>query len=471
MSTGNYSGINGANLNPASVVNFHQYLDVRIASVGVTLENNYLYIGADEYRARDVFSLSPSFPEYTESHPDLGYSVELNGFDHYKNNSSKDFYVGSRVEGPGVLIVDGEMAYGFSSSLRAMVSLNNIPGHVANFAYIGLGYVPQHNIDYSGSNFGGAGMFWNEYAFILSRIFEDRYYSRISGGIAIKYLTGMTGFYASFNDLDYNMLDRSTLDIQEMNSFTGMSLPLDYNDNSFPDNNGLFKGKGISFDLGFTLLQKDKNYHRRDYEQLCQQHYNTYVYRLGISLLDLGFVRFNNNGMTHEYLNTDYLWESISSYQYHDMDFLMNDLSNRFYSNAQATYTGDVVTVYTPAAISVQGDYSFERSIFLNGTWIHPLVLNNQTIRRPAQLALVPRYERKNFEVAVPLSLYDYLYPRIGLSCRIYFLTIGTEKLGAFTGLTDFSGMDFYLSLKVSFEKGNCPGSGRKYGCGNLRFK
>lgn len=471
LTTGNYSGITGARLNPSSIVNYQQYLDIQLAAGGVFLENNYLYIGAQEYRARDVFSLSPQFPTYTEAHPDLGYSVELGAFNHYQNGGDKDLNLDVWAGGPGFLLVSGDYAYGLSINARTAVSLHKVPESVANFAYIGLGYVPQHNIEYYEDGFSAAGMAWMETAFSVAKIFEDRYYTRISGGITLKYLSGASGFYLYGNELDYNMLNRSDLDILNLNATTGMSLPLGYSDNSFPDAGSFFKGRGVAFDIGFTLLQKDKNYYRRDYDRLCQQHYTTYVYRLGISLLDVGFVSFTDNAMAHIYEDGSYYWPNINSYQYEDMNFLMSDLSDRFFRDPGATYNGDKVTVLTPAAISLQGDYSFENNLFLNGTWIHPVVIRQSAIRRPAQVALVPRYERKHFEVAMPLSLYQYKYPRVGLSIRAYALTIGTEKLGAFTGLTDFSGMDIYFSLKLSFDKGNCPGGGRKYGCDNVQFQ
>ncbi len=471
MATGNYSGVDGVMLNPAGIVNYHQYLDVRIASAGLSVENNYLFIGAEEYRVRDLFRRKPILPTYTESYPALGYSVDLTGFDHYQNGKTKDLSLSARASGPGFIIINGEIAYGLTVNTRSMISFHDVPESVANLGYIGLGYVPQHNIDYQENKYSGAGMAWMEYGVTLAKILEDQHYNRISAGLTLKYLTGMTGFFIYGDNIDYNLLDRSTLDIQNMNAITGMSLPLDYANNSFPDPSGLFKGNGVSFDLGFTLLYKDKNYHRTDFQRLCQQHYNSYVYRLGISLLDVGFVRFKDNTMAHNYTDVDYLWQNINAYQYYNINHLMGDLSNRFYGNPNVTYSDDVITVFTPAAISVQGDYSFGKDFFLNGTWIHPLMFSRSMLRRPAQIAFVPRYERKEFEIAAPVSLYNYTYPRVGLSVRFYMLTIGTEKLGAFTGLTDFTGMDIYFSLKFSFDKGHCPGTSRRYSCESVRFK
>ena len=74
------------------------------------------------------------------------------------------------------------------------------------------------------------------------------------------------------------------------------------------------------------------------------------------------------------------------------------------------------------------------------------------------QLALMPRYERKRFEVAVPISFYEQFKPRVGLGIRWGALTIGSDMLGPLFGLTDSYGADFYVGLSIK-SKGKCGGS------------
>ena len=71
-------------------------------------------------------------------------------------------------------------------------------------------------------------------------------------------------------------------------------------------------------------------------------------------------------------------------------------------------------------------------------------------MRRPALIAITPRYETRLFEINLPVSLYDFRDPAIGLAVRIYSLVIGTEKLGTFLNLTDVRGMDVYFSLGIN---------------------
>jgi len=471
LTTSNYSGVNGVWLNPSSIVNYRQYLDINVASGGFSVDNDYLYIDKSNYKVSNVLSLSPQLPVYTETHADLNYSVELGNFLHFQNTKTKDLNLDTRVNGLGFILVKGKFAYGFSTAARSVLSVKNVPESVANFGYIGLNYVPQHNIEYGEGAFSAGAMAWTEYGFSFAAILDDIYYNKVSLGITMKYLKAWSGFYLNGDNITYNMLDGETLDIRNMNATVGMSLPLDYATNDFPAPGNFFKGQGLSMDLGITFLKKDNNYLSRDFSRICEQHFDTYIYKFGISLLDIGFVQFNDNAVTHQYSNAEHYWPQINSYQYEDMNYLMGDLSTRFTGDSEATIVSNKVTMYTPAAISVQGDVAMDNNIFLNAVWIQPLVLGKGTLSRPAQAAFIPRYERRNFEVAIPFSLYQYQYPRVGLSIRAYWLTIGTEKLGAFTGLTDFTGLDIYFSVKFSFEKGRCPGVGRKYGCESVRFK
>jgi hypothetical protein len=121
--------------------------------------------------------------------------------------------------------------------------------------------------------------------------------------------------------------------------------------------------------------------------------------------------------------------------------------------------------------LSVQFDYRLTNKFYINSILVHPLVTSEASVVRPSQISLTPRFETDYFEVAMPVILYNYRYPRIGLSARFHKVVIGTDKLGAFFGVKDFTGMDFYVMVKLQFFKGNCRNFNKKFGCGNLEYK
>ena len=74
------------------------------------------------------------------------------------------------------------------------------------------------------------------------------------------------------------------------------------------------------------------------------------------------------------------------------------------------------------------------------------------------------------FEVNMPVSLYNWTQPRIGFSMRVYNFTLGTDKLGGFFHMSDFTGLDLYFAVKFFFNKGNCRLKGPVH-CGTDNYK
>jgi len=56
----------------------------------------------------------------------------------------------------------------------------------------------------------------------------------------------------------------------------------------------------------------------------------------------------------------------------------------------------------------------------------------------------------------MPFAFYEWYKPRLGLSLRLFNFTIGTDYLNTLLGLNDFSGLDIYFAVKISFAKGYC---------------
>ena len=117
-----------------------------------------------------------------------------------------------------------------------------------------------------------------------------------------------------------------------------------------------------------------------------------------------------------------------------------------------------------PTAASMQVDVNIKNNFYVNASVIQRLPLNELSILRPNQFSLTPRYEKRKFEVSMPLSLYDYDKVALGLAVRYGILTIGTDRLGIYTGLFDSTGFDLFFSIKVNrceqksrINKNSCP--------------
>ena len=116
--------------------------------------------------------------------------------------------------------------------------------------------------------------------------------------------------------------------------------------------------------------------------------------------------------------------------------------------------------IILPVAMSGQFDYSVTPNVYVNASIIQRIYFSKYEIQRPNQVAVTPRYEKRNWEVAMPYSLYNYKYSRIGLAGRYKWIVLGTDKLGAFLGTNDLTGFDFYFGFKFSPGGGSSSGSG-----------
>jgi hypothetical protein len=368
------------------------------------------------------------------------------------------------------MLVYGRHGFAIHTAARVLSSMSRVPYHILNFGYYGLDYLDQQNINYKNQDFAASAMTLGEvgvsYAYAFRRYSNEDW----SAGITAKYLFSAGGGYMYASDANYMVINDSTIDIKNINAEFGIAIPLDYDNNDFPDDGGWIKGRGVGFDIGVTFQNKILSYQKKRISKLCRQKYIDYTYKIGVSIIDLGFVNFKNNAQLHAYEDVSEYWVGIDTMSYYNVNQLARTMSEIFYGDPDASYRGNKIKIYLPTAFSLQGDYKVRKNWYAGGVVILPLVMGKSYIHRPAQVALIPRYETPQFELSMPLSLYSWKYPRMGLSARYEFLSLGTDDLLGLMGITNFTGVDFYISLKFNIRKGNCGRFSRNVPCENDEY-
>jgi len=458
----NYAGVNSQKLNPSLLLNNKIYLDINIFSLDVFLENNYLFIHKDDYSFLEFFGKNPQFPTYGE---------DATPFDHYWDDKRKYVYQDINVIGPSMMMARGDHAFALHTSVREITSVWRLPYHIANFIYEDLSYSPQHNIRYNDNNFSANSLEWGEIGISYATILRKFGKSRWTAGISINRLLAYSGAYMYANNLDYIMLDESTADIFNLNAEAGVSVPINYDNNDFPYGDKFFKGKGYSTNIGVTYLRMKKSHSKFREKKVCEQVYEDYQYRMGVSLIDLGFIHFNSNAQQHDFEDVNHYWEHIDQVDYGSINEAFRDLSRRFYNgDSTKSLVAEDFKMYLPTALSFQFDYHYYENWYFTGLAIIPVMYHVAQIYRPTQFVVSGRYESENIEVQVPLSLYNLVEPRIGLSVRLWNITFGSDNLAGFFSFSDFTGLNFYASLKLNFNKGKCFRMKGNYGCEDLEF-
>jgi hypothetical protein len=443
VTLGNYSGVNGIMINPASMTNSKNYLDINLIAADFFIFNNAYYLPSADVSIYDIMKPGFEFPTYGEKQQNLLY---------YKNQKLKQATVNIRMQGPGAMYQYGKHAFGLTTAFRYFTSGSNIPWEMPVFGYESFSYEPLQNIAFDDYSFDVSTSAWFQLGLSYAYNIYNYLDQSISVGATISKLWGYAGVYGDISNADYIVLNDSTINIKNLDGQAGYALPVDYNNNDLL-NNPLFKGSGFGFDLGVTYVKK-KFVGTQNWRHPSQQQFEEYIYKVGLSILDLGRVNYKHNTQVIDYDNVSAYWQNFDTISYDNVNQVVQEISNVFYGDPNASYAGNKMKIGLPTAISLQFDYHYSENIYFGALWIHPIRLNQHTLRRPAQLAIIPRYETKMLEISVPITLYEYRYPRVGLAFRYSFLTIGTERLGTYLAIADLNGLDIYFSVKIGFGKG-----------------
>lgn len=463
----NYAGITGTLINPTSIITSKLYMDINLIGLQVNLDNNYVYLAKEDYKFSRLLSANPELPKHTDP-------IMLNQREYYDryNSDLKNAYSQIRVMGPSAMFAAGNQAFGLATSYRILASGQNLPYDLAKFALEGLKYFPQHDINYIDNiDFRVASLALAEIAGSYSRILYRHNRDYFAGGVTLKGLFSSGGAFGYADNVDYMIPNSDDIVLYNANGKFGTSLPIDYNNNDVTFSDKMILGKGLGIDIGFTYQKMMQGYSTKAYSAYCEVPYSPYQYRIGVSLLDFGSVKFKQNPIWIEMENASGTWENAGGQDFTNINDLFQTISTEFSGDPDQLIRRSEFSISLPTALSLQFDYRINNKFYVNSTWVQPLIMSDISIVRPSQIALTPRLETDHFGLSMPIILYDYQYPRIGLSARFDKFIIGTDKLGGFFGISDFTGMDFYIMLKLPFFRGNCRNFNKKFGCGNLEYK
>lgn len=419
IANSNYAGTNGVYINPSSIVDSKVFLDINIIGASVFLHNDYVYLSKNDfYFPRDI---GQPFPEPLDKY----------------NGSRKFAYIDLAAHAPAFTLSIGDHGFGFHADLRSITGAYRIPQSVAKFAFEGLNYSPQHLTEFDESNYYANSMTFAEfglsYGFILKKFNRNLWTVGITG----KYLVGIAGTGADVRQSQFEVLDGEDMVIYNLDGELGYA-------------SGWNSGRGLGADIGFTykrMLEDVTHYSPHTKSGGCRT--ADYKWKIGVSALDLGRVKFNRNTTHQEYSTASTTWESYDTTSADGVNSTGDAIAGQFVEGVDVVTTNQYNS-WLPMAGSFQFDYNLGKNFYLNSTIVQGVRLPGMlTSMRPNILSVTPRYERMRFEVAMPFSLVHFQYPQFGLMLRLNNLVIGTDRLSTYLFNWDVYGADIYFSLKV----------------------
>ncbi len=432
LSLGNYAGVNGLYLNPASGVNLPYSWDVNIVAIGIFADNNYGHVrntaAIPLLKSGATWAVASNY----DSENEIPQGIPIADYNRNKNN----YYLQGNIHltGPSFLFKFHEHSIGLMTAFRVAGGTRKVPGVLGYYTF--EEYPNEDEITIDKFKLGAAA--WSEIGVHYGRQIN----TSLTFGTNFKYLMGYEGAYLN-NYRKTGVVKHRDNEIDFLTTKGGFGLTNTYMDNQ--EFNGLQKnGNGIALDLGFTFTQF------KDYD-------DGYLFRLGVSLIDLGYIRFNKNTENHLVESDgDFTIDTDDYKELEEYDDLIENLSNDVFGQMNLTAQRPGFSLTLPTALSIQADYSLTENVFLNATVVQHVPFGRNRIARTDLLAITPRFEHRWLDVQLPISLLNYDQLHVGLSLRLAYLTIGSENLAALFGKnSNLTGGDIYMALKVNpFEIG-----------------
>jgi hypothetical protein len=445
---GNYAGISGVSLNPTMGINNPLGWDVNIVSAGSFLANNFAFIqnASVSSTLRNVATIGPA-PETKIEYPIKATKY----FDFYNRPQEKYLSTTAFVSLPSVQfnLASGH-SFGVFLNQRIGVSTRQIPviadPYEQQKMVLGTLYkVPPLRI---------MGMTWGELGLNYAYQNGNDTEGGLSFGINVKVLRANQGIF--FENLEGTAFTRLTKDSTRLDA---VNVRAGFTDN-FSDKPLSNNGLSLGIDLGAQFVLGSGESDERPY-----------LFRVGVSLLDVGRVNFRKNGQIHAVKLTEPLKVDTKDFQNLDPTDPVNDALKRFnqkvYGKSDSTLQGNYFAVNLPTAFSLQADVAIIENVFVSGLLIQRVPMSRYGLSRDNVLAVAPRYESRWWSASLPLSILNYQKVRLGFALRLTFLTLGTDDMGSILGQKKFNGTDFYLALKINPFRAGKMGENGGFGSGN----
>ncbi|HRZ77662.1 MAG TPA: DUF5723 family protein, partial [Bacteroidales bacterium] len=374
------------------------------------------------------------------------------------NDLSKQVYAYAALAGPSFFLSMGRQAVAFGSGHRSWMMVRDFPYHLAKFMYEGVDFAPQQGIDYTvrDARLVFAGALDLSFSYALVVMAED--HNLLGLGITYHHLVPTYGVFLGIDAMDYRVPSDSQLTVRSLEASWGYSLPMNYVNNDLTTDFGLDQGSGMAVDVGMSYYFLKKRVRKNMFSdpRPCNNGFEDYTLRLGVSVMDVGRLRYLNNALVHEVGGQGTDWHGVDTVEFRNVLYFNQLLSTRFYGVPNRSVRDYAFTVYTPAVFSFQADASLGKGLYFQTLFLHPIRLGDPWIRHPVMLYAMPRFESRFFEAGLPMSLYDFTRLHAGLYFRIGWLTLGSDDLGLLFSPRNFDSGGLYAGIRINLLPGRC---------------
>lgn len=454
VATGNYAGTQGMYLNPAAVADSRLKAYVHLAGYENYLYNNYLAWAAPYA----VVGLLTNTVSNSHRNADGKIMFRNDYLGETLNGRRKHLRAGAELRGPALLYTLGDRhAVAVGSRVRAGLALSHTSESVARLLRYGTAQEEFISPQAFGQGFEANATGLLEVSATYGRVWLDNDEHFFKWGFTLKRLIGVAQNHLHAQGIDYELQRTGDILLTSVSAkygFTSSAALSGFRPTpawllgSAPAGSGWAADAGLVYEYRPEVRKytyREKGQVRRDASR------NKYLYRVSVSLLDVGGLQFRNPALVSHYFVqrsnqtlTKNAFGGVSNPQ--QLEAAINQTLNVSESENQRRFW-----MHMPLTLQTSFDYQVREKWYVNVLWLHNFIPNSKiTQSMPSQVAVVPRYERRWLEVSVPISLLDnYSRLGLGLAARLGPVYVGTEHLTGLLSLGRPKGIEFYAGAYI----------------------
>ncbi|MBM3447723.1 MAG: OmpA family protein [Bacteroidetes bacterium] len=474
-STSNYGGLYSIDYNPANMADNRLKFDLQLFGLGYNVGQNFIGF-KPQYLVRDGGITSSTYPLLDPTPPTLDFTSPQ-----FKDNRSA--IVTGQIQLPSLYIAISDK-YGFSISgkQRNYLNIDGVDRQLYELAFNSLDLPSLQNIAFTNDKLSVQAMSWMEYGFGFGAVVHDGGEHFVKVGGKMKALFGLTAAYLYSNDFKFEVTSDTTITLVSSATSYGVAQNFEFNQNNVKFD--WISRMGLGFDFGAVYEWRPKHLdYRYDMDgetNLWRREKNKYKLKVGVSLNDLGGIKFKKGNGSGDFTANVVNWD-INNIVLGDttaVSDLTDTLNNRF----GIPSTSDYFKMNLPTALNTNIDFQIWRDLYISQTNMIAFGFSNNPnkVIEHSVFAIIPRWDHRVAGVSVPISYSPLMGLRTGLALRFGPITAGASSLYPYTrflradgeGSKDIYGADFYMSVhipiaykrvkdsdkdKVSNRKDNCP--------------
>lgn len=457
----NYAGVMGTDLQPASFVDGRLKFDLNIFSFNFNAYTNAVAFDTKGMPNwwRKSFGDSTVFNSWAK--PDSTFDKRYIIRNFSENSTNKlGFYNNIQLDLFNFMFhINKKIAVGFSAKVRSITNVDNVDSKLAFLGDKSLNYPALWNTNLNEGSLSMNHLSWTEIGINYAQVLRDKDQHFFKIGGRINYLSGLASAYMATNNLHYDLRNADSTNSFGGDFQYGYSGNIDgYIDGSQTGPPTTASNFGWSLNLGVVYewrpKWKDYKYDMDGKTNIWRRDKEKYKVRAGISLLDIGGMRFQKGGMSRDFsvnsttLNTIHLFDKVTTLQ--EFDQRIDSLTKNSPDWKASQNTSSTYFMKTPAALSFQVDYHIWKSFYINATGMINL-LSSKTgthVHVANQLSITPSFDYKWVGLFIPISYNTYTGLKAGVATRLGPLTLGVTDFRPLFAVGNVSGLEFFLGAR-----------------------